>query len=84
MKIYSLPRIGKKSYPISSYESFVVFSTQSDQTVAHERRVRSHGGVTHIASDVAYVITAHGVIYPQYVSQNYLAKCELVTSLMRI
>jgi hypothetical protein len=35
--------------------------------------------VTHITSDVAYVIIVHGVIYSEYVLQKYLAKCELVT-----
>jgi hypothetical protein len=46
--------------------------------------MRSHRGITHIALDVAYVITAHGVIYSDHMSQKYLAKCELVTQLMRI
>jgi hypothetical protein len=39
--------------------------------------VRTHGGVTHIASDAAYIIIAHGVIYSEYMSQKYLAKYEL-------
>jgi hypothetical protein len=58
---------------------FVVLSTQSDQIVARERRVRSRRGMTHIASDMAYVITVQGVLYSKYVSQKYLVKCELVT-----
>jgi hypothetical protein len=41
--------------------------------------VHSRGSVTHIASVVTYVITAYGVIYSEYVSQKYLAKCELIT-----
>jgi hypothetical protein len=38
---------------MSSYELFVVLSTQSDQTVAHERKVRSRGGIARVASDMA-------------------------------
>jgi hypothetical protein len=45
MKIYPMP--------ISSCEPFIILSTKLDQTIAHERRVRSRGGVTRIASDVA-------------------------------
>jgi hypothetical protein len=65
-------------------ESFIVLSTQSYQIIAHERRVRSRRGVSRIASDMAYVIIVHGMIYSKYVSQKYLAKCELVTELMHI
>jgi hypothetical protein len=43
-------------------------STQMDQTITREHRVHSSGGMTHIASDVAEVITAHCVIYLEYVS----------------
>jgi hypothetical protein len=41
-----------KGYLISSCELSIVLSTQSDQTVAPEHRVRSRGGMTCIASDV--------------------------------
>jgi hypothetical protein len=73
-----------KGEPICSCELFIVLSTQSDQTIAPERRVRSRRGMTCIASDMTYVITVHGVIYSEYISQKYLAKYELVTSFMCI
>jgi hypothetical protein len=34
--------------------------------------------VTRIASDVAWIIIVYGVIYLKYMSQMYLAKCELI------
>jgi hypothetical protein len=46
--------------------------------------VHSRGGIAHIASDVAWVITAHGVIYSEHMLQKYLEKYELVTRLMCI
>jgi hypothetical protein len=67
---------------ISSCEPFVVLSTHSDKTIAPEHRVCSHGGMTHIASNVAWIIIVHNVIYLEYMLQKYLAKCELVTRLM--
>jgi hypothetical protein len=41
------------SYPVSSCEPFIVLSSRLDQTVGHERRVHSHGGMTCIASNMA-------------------------------
>jgi hypothetical protein len=52
--------------------------------MARERRVRSRGGMTCIVSDVSWIITVHGVIYSKYMSQKYLAKCEVVAPLMCI
>jgi hypothetical protein len=41
------------SYPVSSCEPFIVLSSRLDQTVGHEHRVHSHGGMTCIASNMA-------------------------------